>query len=52
MSLLDPVDRALTGLEPLGQLLLRQPAMSACVADQLPDAALEVLRHEATVSHV
>ena len=52
MTLLDAVDRALAGLEAIGQLLLREPAVGARVADQIADAALEVLRHEATVSHV
>ncbi len=52
MTLLDPVDGALAGAEAVGQLLLGEPAMSASVPDELPDAALEVLGHVVTISHL
>jgi hypothetical protein len=52
VTLLDAIHGALAGLEALGQLLLREPPVGSRVADQLPDTALEVLRHEATVSHL
>ena len=52
VTLLDPVDGALAGAEAVGQLLLGEPAMRASVPDELPDAALEVLGHVFTVSHL
>jgi len=52
MALLDPVHGALARRQALGQLLLRQPAMCAGVADQLPDPALEVLGHVLKISHL
>jgi hypothetical protein len=52
MTLLDPVHGALAGAEAVGQLLLGEPAMRASVPDELPDAALEVLGHVVTVSHL
>ncbi len=45
VSLLDPVDGRLTGGQPLGQLLLGQPAVLAGVADEVADPALVVLAH-------
>ena len=38
--------------EPLGQLLLGEPAVLASVADEVPDAALVVVSHGVTVSHL
>ena len=52
VALLDPVDGALTGGQPLRQLLLGEPAVLARVADEVPDAALVVVSHQFTVSHV
>jgi hypothetical protein len=52
VALLDPVHGALAGAEALGQLLLGEPAVGASVPDELPDAALEVLGHGLTVSHL
>ena len=52
VALLDPVDGTLTGGQPLGQLLLGEPAVLARVADEVPDPALVVVSHQFTVSHV
>ena len=42
VALLDAVDRALTGAEQLGELVLGESAVLACVADQVPDTTLVV----------
>jgi hypothetical protein len=52
VPLLDPVDRALAGAQPLGELLLGQPAVLARVADDAPDPALVALAHATTVTHM